>query len=201
MKHLLTTILLVLASNVYLSSQSNFFGEPIFKISVFTHSIGLPFKDYIKKPLNLGVSLGAQFAYNKQKKNPWMQEFEVSWYKHRHLNKGLMIKTNFSKNFFTNNGLFVAPEIGFGYIMDITENASYKLNTEGVYERGSGISHGFTTQLGVTAGKRFKREGKNDFAPFIKYEGMIQFPYSDFTPFLPHTMIQIGSKFFVTDKN
>jgi len=181
------------------NAQSGFFDEPIFKVSVFTHSIGIPFKDYVKKPLNLGVSIGAQFAYNKEKQDPWMQELELSWFNHRHLNKGLMIKTNLSKNYFTDSGLFVAPEIGLGYIMDLSENASYKLSDEGRYEKAPGISHGFISQISFTAGKRFQKDGKNAYAPFIKYEGMIQFPYSDFTPFLPHTMIHIGSKIFVTE--
>jgi len=83
----------------------------------------LTFKDYIKRPLNIGVSVGVQFAYNKEDQNPWLQEFELSWFNHRNLNKAFMLKTNFSKNYFTDSGIFVAPEVGLGYIMDITENA------------------------------------------------------------------------------
>ena len=181
--------------------QSGFFDEPIFKISVFTHSIGIPFKDYVKKPLNLGVSIGAQFAYQKDIMNPLMQEFELSWFTHKHLNKGLMIKANISKNYFTDGGLFIAPEFGLGYIMDINEQASYGLKESGMYEKVSGISHGFVTQLALTAGKRIDKEGANSIAPFIKYEGMIQLPYSDFTPFLPQTMLHLGSKIFISDKN
>lgn len=200
MKHRLLFIWLTFSFST-LHSQSGFFNEPIFKISVFSHSIGMPFKDYVKKPLNLGISIGAQFAYNKEKQNSLLQEFELSWFKHRHVNKALMIKTNISKNYFTNGGLYIAPELGIGYIMDITENASYKFNESGNYERASGISHGFVTQLSITAGKRFKRAGQNDFSTFIKYEGLVQLPYSDFIPFLPQTMLHIGSKIFVTENN
>ena len=184
-----------------LIGQSNHFDEPIFKISVFTHSIGKPFGDFVKTPLNFGISLGLQFAYNKDKQNPLAQEFEISWFKHRYLNKALMVRTNISKNYFSDSGFFIAPEIGIGYIMDISENASYSLNEAGTYARDAGISHGFVTHLAFSAGKQIDKEGRRSFTPFIKYEGMIQLPYSDFTPLLPHTMFHLGSKIFLTDNN
>ena len=199
MKHLVTILLAALLFNPTADCQNDFFDEPILKVSVFTHSIGIPFKDYVKRPLNLGLSVGVRFAYNKDSQNPLMQEIELSWFNHRHLNKALLVKTNLSKSFFTDSGLFVAPEIGIGYIMDITENAAFKLDESGTYTRSSGISHGFVTQLSVSLGRRFSRENKNDLVPFLKYESMLQFPYSEFTPFLPHTMLHVGSKIFLSE--
>lgn len=200
MKHIFLTLFFIFFLCIGLQSQSGFFDEPIFKISVFTHSIGIPFKDYIKRPLNFGISVGAEFTYKKQQQNPLTQEIELSWYRHKYLNQAIMLKTNISKNYFIKDELFVAPSFGIGYILDINEHASYSLNEE-IYERTSGITHGFTTQIGLTAGKKFTKEGKNSFAPFIKYEGMIQLPHSEFTPILPHSMLHLGNKIFLTDKD
>jgi len=197
----LILFIFIISSFTTTKAQSSFFSEPIFKITVFTHSIGIPFKDYVKRPLNLGISIGAQYAYYKSKQNPLSQEFELSWFNHRHLSKSLLIKTNLSKNYFADNGFYIAPEIGIGYMLDISENASYKLGENGDYVKIVGGTHGFITQASISAGKRIKNEGKNDFAPFVKYEGMIQLPYSDFAPFLPHAMLHLGSKIFITENN
>ncbi len=199
MKQLFTILLAGLFFNPIVDCQSDFFDEPIFRVSVFTHSLGIPFKDYVKRPLNFGLSVGVQFAYNKDTQTPLTQELEISWFNHRKLNKAILLKTNLSKNFFTDSGFFVAPEVGIGYILDITNNAAFKLADNGTYARSSGISHGFVTQLSTSLGRRFSRENENDFAPFVKYEGLIQLPYSDFTPFLPHTMVHLGSKLFISE--
>lgn len=199
MRHLLIIVAFACTTSLA-TGQSSFADKQIFKISVFTHSIGKPFKDYVKRPLNFGISIGTQFAYKKGKQNPLLQEFEISWFKHKHLNKALMIRTNISKNYFSDSGVFIAPEFGIGYIMDISELASYSLSDTGSYQKASGISHGFVTSIAFSAGKRFDKEGSHSLAPFIKYEGMVQLPYSDFTPFLPHTMLHLGSKIFLTDK-
>ena len=200
MKRLVLILLTHFSLFVIGHSQSGFFNEPIFRISVFTHSIGIPFKDYVKRPVNFGFSVAAEFAYNKEKQNSLSQEIELSWFKHKHFNQGIMLKTNLSKNYFIDDGFFVAPSIGIGYIMDITEHASYSWKEEN-FKRTSGITHGFTTQVGVSAGKTFTKDRKNSYAPFIKYEGLIQLPYSDFTPFLPHSMLHLGSKIFITDND
>ena len=182
-------------------SQSGFFDEPIFRLSVYTHSIGLPFKDFVKRPLNFGISGSIGYAYNKDKANPLVQEFELSWFNHKHLNKAFMVKSNLSKSYFTDNDLNIDASFGIGYIIDLSENATYALQDNGKYGKSLDLKSGFTTQIGFGVGKRISREGKSDFAPFIRYEGMIQLPYSDFTPFLPHTMLHVGTKIFTSKNN
>ncbi|MEM1326370.1 MAG: hypothetical protein AAGI23_10470 [Bacteroidota bacterium] len=191
MKHtlLLTSIIL---STTCLFSQSDFLRQPAFNISLVHHTVGIPFKDFFKKPLNLGLSFSVDFPYTDRQ----FQRLEVGWYKHKNFASALWVKTDYVRRFQDSEGLFADVRGGIGFIRDFNALDSYELTSEGVYQlkKRHGKS-GLIGGLGVAGGYSFEPAEATQLSPFLDYQGFIQFPYLNIAPVLPHSLLSIGTRF------
>ena len=79
MRHLITTAILLFIG-LSVKAQEDFFDQPIFSISIYTHSIGIPFKHIIKKPVNFGLAIGAEFQYPNQSATRHVQRIEIGYF-------------------------------------------------------------------------------------------------------------------------
>ena len=182
--------------------QSDLLNNTVWSISVFNHSISLPVYDKLTKlPLNIGVAIGAEFAYNQNQISSIHQRVEVGYYQHKHLNKAFFIKTDFVNRFTSELGVTAEYNVGLGYMLDIQENQTFKLKDGGGFtSENVGMRGGFLFALGLGGGYNIEAKDQRLVSPFVKYEGMLQFPYSDFLPVFPHTLLHLGSR-FTTNNN
>jgi len=172
-------------------AQNDFFKTPVWSISVYHHSVGLS----IKKPINVGFTLGAEFTYKQKEVSSWHQKVEIGFFHHKNLNKALYLKTDIVNRYTTKNGFYGEAQIGVGYLYDMPAYQPFVLDENGSFQASnlSGKS-GFISSLGLGAGYQFTTNEKLTIAPFIRYEGMIQLPYSEFVPVFPHSLLHIGSR-------
>lgn len=192
MKKLIASFIFLFFINFSLIGQSDFFERPVFSISFINHSVGIPFKDYFKKPLNFGISLGADFGYN----NKNFQKLEIGWYNHANLNTALWVKTDYVRRFQTEQGFVADLQAGLGYMIDFSSLQVYKLNENGRYQAGKNRSGGLLIGAGFGAGYRFLLDEESiGLTPFVNYQSMIQLPYGKLLPIFPHNLLSIGTRF------
>ncbi|MCG8326502.1 MAG: hypothetical protein MI974_02395 [Chitinophagales bacterium] len=199
MKSRLSTIVFLLVS-LASYAQKSFFDQPAFIISVYNHSVGIPFKDYVKTPLNFGFALGVEFSYPGKSYGKQFQKVEVGFYHHQNLHSALWVKTDFIRRFITDDGLFGEVQFGMGYMREYNAYQTFELTTDGTYKSKDRSSTGaFLAGTGIGGGYQFNVADKYNIAPFLKYEGLLQLPYSKLQPFFPHTLIHLGSRFQFID--
>ncbi len=184
----------VLWTNSALQAQNEFFQQPTFTISVFQHNVGVPFKDYLKLPLNLGFTLGAEFGYGGKAAGRHFQRFEVGFYRHENLNSTVWIKSDFIRRFNTKSPWFVDVQTGLGYAHSFDALATYQLDDEGRYQAKSRSKSALLFDAGLGVGYELKVGEKLNLSPYVRYEGLLQWPYSKLAPVLPQTLLHAGTK-------
>ncbi len=187
-------LLLFCLFGTFLQAQNDFFKNPPITISVYSHSIGLPFKSFVKLPLNIGVAIGTEFTYNKKELSSTHQGVQIGWYHHENLNTSLWIKTDFIQRFTAASGLVGEVRLGAGYAHDFNayetfalENGSYQT----IKQSGKGS---FISSIGIGGGYELPINDKYVLTPFVRYEGWFQLPYSKFQAVLPHTLLHLGTR-------
>ncbi len=192
MKKYLASLIFLFSISFSLTGQSTFFEQPVFSISFINHSVGIPFKDYFKKPFNFGVSLAADFSYNEKN----FQKLELGWYHHSNLNTALWVKSDYVRRFQTEKGFVADLQAGLGYILDFSEKQVYELTENGTYQAGKNQKGGFLVGAGFGAGYRFLlNEEKIGLTPFVNYQSMLQLPYGNLLPVFPHNLLSVGTRF------
>jgi len=153
------------------------------------------YDEIVKKPLNIGAVLGIEFTYKQNPISSTHQKIELGWYRHKNLNKAVYVKTDFVHRFTSKNGLYTEYNIGVGGIVDIPEFQTFSVNDQGKFVTdGLGARLNALVSLGISGGFDIDIKEKYIISPFVKYESMLQFPYSNTLPLLPHSMLHLGSR-------
>lgn len=189
-------ILFFIISTFSVVGQSDFLKNPVYSISFFNHSISLPGYDKIvKKPLNIGVALGVEYTYKQNPIASIHQKIELGVYRHKNLNKAIYVKTDFVNRFTSKSGPYVEYNVGIGYMLDIPEFQTFSLNDKGEFTSEKlGVRGGGLFALGVGGGYNIDINNKYVISPFVKYESMLQFPYSSILPVFPHSILHAGTR-------
>lgn len=202
------TIKQVLWGLVFLAIPSSIFGQDGFferhpiSISIFTHSIGLPFRKVIQKPLNMGIAIGTEFNYSSNKSKTLHQGIQLGFYVHKHLSSSVYIKTEFISRVQNKAGLIGETSLAFGYIHNFKPTPVLKLSKEGTYKRAKDKGIGAII-YGASIGAGYNTKGDYKFgtSPFIKYNYLIETPYSRDFKSLPHSFLHLGSRIYSSDEN
>ena len=190
------TTLCLLFSFTMLQAQDGFFDRPAFTISLYNHSVGIPFKDFVKRPLNFGVAIGAEFSYPGKSSDKRFQRLELGFYHHKNLNTAVWVKTDFIRRFKTENGLMGEVQVGAGYIRDFNAYQTFELGSDGKYQAKKRASTGgFITGIGIGGGYELNINDQYAVTPFVRYESFLQMPYNDLSPYFPHSLLHLGSRF------
>jgi len=176
-------------------AQDHFWDKTSWTIGLVSHSVSLPFKDVFKKPLNLGIVLGAEYTYKQNKVNSWHQRLELGWYHHKELNTAFWAKTDIISRFTAENGLYVDIQVGLGYMYDIPAYKTFKVENGEVIRPKIGGKGALISDFGIGGGYNINIKNNRIVTPFVKYESIFQFPYSDFVPVFPHSLLHVGSRF------
>jgi len=188
-------IVLLCLFSIALQAQNDFFKNPPIIISFYSHSIGTPFKDFVKTPLNFGLAIGTEFTYNQKEIQSLHQKVEIGWYHHKNLQKGFWVKTDLVRRYKAKKGLYGEAQVSLGYLQDFNAYETFEL-TEGRYQKVENASKGhFLGGFGLGAGYETTVNDKYLVAPFVRYESLLQFPYSKLTAVLPHTLFHVGTRF------
>ena len=193
-KKSLWTLLLCFA--IYtIQAQSDFFKNPPIIISIYSHSVGMPFKTLVKQPLNLGVAIGTEFTYKQKDKRSLHQKIEIGWYNHENLNTAFWVKADLVSRYKITGNWYVETQAGLGYIHDFNAYETFELQ-EGQYRKINNASKGgLIAAFGLGTSYSLEMNEKYTLSPFLRYEGWLQFPHSELAPVFPHTLLHLGTRF------
>lgn len=168
-------------------------------LSGYNHGIGLPFQAALRGPLNPGFALSA--AYRWRQKAQWTryQRLELGGYRHQHLSNGFYLKTDLVQRWAAPWGSVFEAQASLGYLRDFAFYEVFEPGPNGAYERGKAGSFG---SLLVGAGLGIGHEitlSKGALVPFLRYEVLLQTPYSTFVPAMPHGMLHLGVQLLLSD--
>ena len=187
-------ILICLGYQCSKAQDQSFLQKHPIMITVYNHSVSMPFKNIFKWPINAGISVGTLFAYNQDRRFSQLQSVELGWFFHRHLGKQLFVKTNLINRFTTKSGLWGDVQVGLGYLHSFYAKEVFELDRQGNYRSVGDTGYpGIIGGFGLGMGYTIQSSGNRQFSPYIKYEWMAQYPYSDFTPIFPHSFVHLGS--------
>ena len=192
---LLLSLIFILFQNT-LQAQEGFFENRPITVTIFNHSIGVPFKDYFKKPLNIGIAIGTEFTYRQQTYNSTHQSLQIGWYHHKNLGSGFLFKSDLIQRFNSSNNIWGEVSISAGYFHTFSISDVYQLNEKGNYQKTADTgSPAFLFGGGFGGGFQINTANQFTTRPFIKYEALLETPYTSFIPIMPHTLLEIGSRF------
>ena len=177
------------------AQEAGFFQKHPVTISIFNHSVSLPFKDIFKRPLNIGISIGTEFLYTSGKHFSMHQTVQLGWFYHRELGTSVYVKSDFLNRLTASNGLFGEIQLGLGYMHSFYDKKVFELDNNGSYVQLTDKGYpGIIGGIGVGGGWRINPSSPVSISPFFRYEWMGQYPYSEFPPVFPHSMVHLGSR-------
>ncbi|MEM7367577.1 MAG: hypothetical protein AAF587_03180 [Bacteroidota bacterium] len=173
------------------------------RIGLVTHSVGMPFKNPIKRPLNWGISIGTTFVLKQGKISNWGQDIDMTWYRHQELGQGILLYTSLMRDFQTNFGLSIGPKVGLGYLHTFSGKQVFALQENGSYQQVTDFGRGgLLIGLGARMGWDLEKQTQIPIKPYIEYEWKGQVPHSQFTTLFPHSFVQLGAQYtFTYQKN
>ncbi len=194
---ILYTLLFGFLMSVNSYAQNDFFQTHPLTITFYNHSIGVPFKDYLKFPLNFGIAIGTSFNYSTNTSNSRHQAVQIGFHHHKHLGTSLLLKTDFIQRFNTKDNVWGEISVSAGYLHTFNHYPIYSPDKKGKYskKRDFGIPS-FVFGGGVGAGFQLDDVQDMIWRPFVKYEALLETPYSSFVPIFPHTLFEIGAQIY-----
>lgn len=158
-------------------------------VSIFSESVSLPqFRTLFKNP-NLGVRVGTEVYYSKNRGNQLLQTFHVGYYRHKDFQSGLFLSSEFGYRKFIHNS-FVDVTAGVGYLRIDSALPRYK-KVGNDYQAASSTFGRIMPTVGLGVGHQFDR-----FAVFSRYEFFGEMPFGfRGVPALPHQALHLGTRF------
>ena len=159
-----------------------------FSVSVNSEAIGLPFTNY--SPIHPGFEMTGTFRKNETSNNIQCLNAKAGFFYHQRLAIGIYLggEYQYSQKLF-NEKLSLDLPVGLGYLHTFYPNELYEQNENGDFEviNQFGRSHLYIN-LGV--GLTYLNRGK--IQPFVKQELLLQTPFANGIPAIPHSLIKIG---------
>lgn len=186
---ILTTVLLGFSMLAFAQDppylrQGNF---PI-TVSIFSESVGLPqFRTLLKNP-NMGIRVGTELYYSKNRSGRMLQTFHVGYYRHKDFQSGFFVSSEFGyRKFFHHT--FMDVTAGVGYLRIAASLPRY-VKIGGEYQAANSTFGRIMPTVGLGIGHQFDR-----FAVFSRYELFGETPFGfRGIPALPHQALYLGTR-------
>ena len=162
-------------------------------LSVFNHSISVPFHKILSKPFHPGGQIGIEGRYHETQRSKLFQTLNMGTFYNNYNGTGFYLNTELAYRQTTKYRLFAEAHVGIGYLRTYHPTDIYELNSSGTYTKVK--DKGFSSPLFSFAfglGYAIKSSSGISFAPFILYESLIQTRYSSELDVLPQSAFHIG---------
>jgi hypothetical protein len=162
-------------------------------LSVFNHSIALPFHKMINTPIHPGVQAGIEGRYFETLKSKLFQTLNLGMFYNKYNGTGFYLNTELAYRYTSKYRIYAETLAGLGYLRTYHPTEIYQLTGMGTYEKAR--DKGFSSPIISFAfglGYSIKSSSLFSFAPFIRYEDLIQTRYSPDLDVLPHATLHIG---------
>jgi hypothetical protein len=162
-------------------------------LSFFNHSIAMPFHKMLNKPLHPGIQAGIEGRYFETQKSKLFQTLNLGMFYNKYNGTGFYLNTELAYRYTSKYALFAEALAGLGYLRTYHPVDIYQITNSGIYEkaRDKGFSSAFFS-FAFGLGYAIRSSSRFSFAPFIRYEGLIQTRYSPDLDILPQAAFHIG---------
>jgi len=162
-------------------------------ISFFNHSISMPFHKIFAQPIHPGIQVGIEGRYIETDRSKLFQTLNAGMFYNNYNGKGFYLNSEFAYRYTSKPGIFAETLLGIGYLRTYHPTDIYELNNSGTYQKVN--DKGFSSPIVSFAfglGYAFKSSSLFSFAPFIRYESIIQTHYNSDLEVLPQSAFHIG---------
>jgi hypothetical protein len=162
-------------------------------ISFFNHSISVPFHKMISEPIHPGIQVGIEGKYFEKNGSKLFQTLNLGMFYNNYNGRGFYLNTELGYRYTSKPGIFVETLLGVGYLRTYHPTDIYQLNSSGTYQKVN--DKGFSSpsvSFAFGLGFAFKSSSSFSFAPFIRYESIIQTHFNAELEVLPQSTLHIG---------
>lgn len=157
-------------------------------VSANTEAIGLPFTNY--SPIHPGLEIAATVKKKDQARNLQYWNAKAGFFYHQRLETAIYLggEYQYSQKLFQQNLSLDVP-VGAGYLHSFYPGELYEQNEAGDFENISqlGRSHVY-----VNLGIGLTYIGSSKVQPFIRQELLLETPFANGIPAIPHSLFKIG---------
>jgi hypothetical protein len=202
----ITISLLLLNCTQFLSAQT---GDTLperkkipIEISFINHAVSMPFDGIIIHPLHPGFSIGTEYSYTNLEKCMFYQALNGGYFYNKYVAKALFLQTETGFRYKFKPGFFADAGIGVGYLHSFhPAKEVFALNENGMYEEVRDFGKpAFIVSVCIGAGYDFNVKTRWPISGFLRYQPLIQMPYSKESNIYPHLMIHVGIRLFFNNK-
>lgn len=162
-------------------------------VSFFNHSIAMPFHKILNTPLHPGVQAGIEGRYFETLKSKLFQSLNLGMFYNKYNGTGFYLNTELAYRYTSKFRISAEALAGLGYLRTFRPTAIYEQTESGNYRRAK--DKGFSSAIASFAfglGYAIKSSSAFSFAPFIRYQSLIQTRYSPDLDVLPHAAFHVG---------
>ena len=159
-----------------------------YSIAATSEAIGLPFTNY--SPYHPGAEFTASLKINEKERSTRYLGLKAGFFYHRKLETALYLGGEYQYSLMIlNNKLGIDVPMGLGYLHSFYPSELYEQNNEGDFEKVSqfGRPHLY---LNLGIGLTYKMNER--VQPFIRQSLLLETPFANGIPVIPHSLIQLG---------
>jgi hypothetical protein len=167
-------------------------------LSMQFHSLSFPLKDIKTNFKNAGFGIGSEIALGS--KHNWAQQFQLSWYRNKQAGDGILIYTQSAWRPTVVSHIYTEVKAGFGLTYNFRPVESFKQidgEWQSIGRKGKWL---FTVPVGVSLGYN-KFSLKTYIAPFVSYQILLNANYAKSIPVITNSLLQIGTRIHLSNKN
>ncbi|MEO1515376.1 MAG: hypothetical protein AAFV95_10195 [Bacteroidota bacterium] len=159
-----------------------------FSFAATSEAIGLPFTNYL--PYHPGVEISGTLRKKDKANNVQYLNVKAGFFYHRRLETAIYLggEYQFSQKLFRQK-ISVDFPVGLGYLHSFYPGELYEQNGEGGFEKVNQLGR---PHLYVNLGVGLTYLGIGRFQPFIRQELMVETPFANGIPAIPHSLVKIG---------
>ncbi len=198
--HVILTLCLLLASNQAMTqseNRNNFRNFPIV-LSLQFHSLSMPFKDLKTNFSNIGFGVGTELSYNGS--HNWAQKFDIIWIKNKGIGNSVLFSTQAAWRPMIAGNVYTEIKVGIGYMKAFRPSESFNQSNGRWISAGKKGKGMLTIPVGIGMGYFNYSEGMF-ISPFASYQMMLVNNYNLDLPYMPQSIIQIGSRIHPNNPN
>jgi hypothetical protein len=164
-------------------------------------SVGMPFSHIFICKFYPMATFGTEFYYRNKKHSQIYQTARIGGYYNKYNTSALFLNTEIGYRYTFGFGLFADANLGAGYSHLFRPDAIYKLNSNGEYEQVRDWGKpSLMADFSLSVGYDFRMKLRAPVSVFLRYGSYIQLFYNSDLPALPQNSFQIGTRFFIHQK-
>lgn len=160
-------------------------------ISLQSEAIGLPFTNY--SPIHPGIEVSGTLHQHDKEKSLRYLRAKAGFFYHQRLETAIYLGGEYQySQKLLNQKLSLDIPVGLGYLHSFYPGELYVQNEAGDFENIDQLGR---SHLYVSLGIGLTYLGSSTIQPFIRQELLLETPFANGIPVIPHSLLKIGVQF------